>query len=1109
LADGSRPALRDLVAAQSGGALVMNDTQESGLASAILLDQTEDWYKDAIIYQLHIKAYQDANNDGVGDFKGLFQRLDYIADLGVTAIWLLPFYPSPLRDDGYDIADYESINPSYGSMDDFRRFVDEAHRRGIRVITELVINHTSDQHPWFQRARAAPAGSPERDFYVWSDTDEKWPETRIIFLDTERSNWTWDPEAQAYYWHRFYSHQPDLNFDNPEVLKEVLRLMRLWLDMGVDGLRLDAIPYLVERDGTNNENLPETHDVLKKIRAELDANYTGKMLLAEANQWPEDTRPYFGEGDECHMGFHFPLMPRMYMALAQEDRHPVTDILRQTPEIPDGCQWAIFLRNHDELTLEMVTDQERDYMWQFYAADRRSRINLGIRRRLAPLLGNDRRKIELLNGLLFTMPGTPVVYYGDEIGMGDNYYLGDRDGVRTPMQWSADRNGGFSRANPQELYLPTIQDPVYGYEAINVEAQASNAGSLLNWMRRVIAIRRRQKAFGRGTLDFIYPRNRKVLAYIRSYDDEVLLCVFNVSRSAQAVELDLSTYRGRVPVELEGGGSFPPIGDLPYMLTLPPYAFYCFQLVADGAMPEWHQHMPEVLPEFITLTCRESGIGGVLTPANRNQLVRDVLKEFLSLQRWYGSKGERIGSAALGTSPTLPGGYSLSVAEVETARSGAQTYFLPMMTLWGEEHTQFGAPTLSHTLAKLRRTNRVGALVDAASDPGFAESMVAAMKGNLEISEERQVFRAEGTIALEELEYVDTARPLGTEQSNVSIAFADKGILKIYRRLRAGRQPDIEMGRHLTEVAHFPNTPAYLGEATLTIGDDEPMTVAACFAFVPNQGDAWKVMVDALAREIQDRGIEGDNAVETEEDGFPYPLGMAELLGQRTGELHAALATPSSDPAFTTEAVTAEDIAEWAEDARSQAEDAFARLSAFRSDPDVATLLNRREEALALISRLGTVQPSGGKSRIHGDYHLGQVLVAQADFYIIDFEGEPRRNLDERRAKSSPLRDVAGMLRSFDYAAFAAVDRVRSMGTVPTEAEEVAWRWRKHAASRFLGGYTEAMKDVPTMPDNDNLLHLFMLQKAFYEIGYEAANRPDWLSIPVRGVLALLDGERA
>ena len=564
------------------------------------------WYKDAVIYQVHIKSFFDANNDGIGDFPGLISKLDYIADLGVNTVWLLPFYPSPRRDDGYDIADYRGVHPDYGTLADVKRFINEAHQRGLRVITELVINHTSDQHPWFQKARHAKAGSKARDYYVWSDSDQKYAGTRIIFLDTETSNWTWDPVAGQYFWHRFYAHQPDLNFDNPQVIKEVLSVMRFWLDMGIDGLRLDAIPYLIQRDGTNNENLPETHQILKQIRAEIDAHYPDRMLLAEANQWPEDTRQYFGDsdgikGDECHMAFHFPLMPRLYMALAQEDRFPITDILRQTPPIPAHCQWAIFLRNHDELTLEMVTDKERDALWNHYAPDRRARINLGIRRRLAPLMERDRRRIELLNSVLLSMPGTPTLYYGDEIGMGDNIYLNDRDGVRTPMQWSMDLNGGFSRANPASLVLAPITDPLYGYQAVNVEAQALDPHSLLNWTRRLLAVRKQQKAFGRGSLNMLSPRNRRVLAYVREFTDalgntQTIVCVANVSRSAQAVELDLSTWAGRVPVEMLSTQPFPPIGPMPYSLTLAPYGFYWFLLVSENAMPD-HPPQADRLPQ--------------------------------------------------------------------------------------------------------------------------------------------------------------------------------------------------------------------------------------------------------------------------------------------------------------------------------------------------------------------------------------------------------------------------------------------------------------------------------------------------------------------------------
>jgi maltose alpha-D-glucosyltransferase/alpha-amylase len=536
------------------------------------------WYKDAVIYETHVKAFFDSNNDGVGDFRGLTQKLDYLQQLGVTCIWVLPFFPSPLRDDGYDIADYTGVHASYGTLDDFKEFLTAAHDRELQVMVELVINHTSDQHPWFRAARKAAAGSLERDFYVWSETDQKYRDARIIFTDTEKSNWAWDPEAQAYYWHRFFAHQPDLNFDNPAVLREVLNAMRFWLDMGVDGLRLDAIPYLVERDGTNCENLPETHETIKKIRRELDAGYTKRVLLGEANQLPLDVLPYFGNEDECHMAFHFPLMPRIFMALRLEDNHPILDIMSRTPEIPASCQWGLFLRNHDELTLEMVTDDERDYMYLAYSADPRMRLNVGIRRRLAPLMDNNRRRIELMYSILFSFPGTPVIYYGDEIGMGDNIYLGDRNGVRTPMQWSADRNAGFSRANPARLYSPVIIDPVWGYEAVNVEAQEGDSSSLLNWMRNMIELRKLFKVFGRGTLEFLNPGNRKVLAYLRRYEADQILCVANLSRFAQPVELDLSHLEKMTPVEMLGYTEFPAIDGAPYRLSLAPYSFFWFEL---------------------------------------------------------------------------------------------------------------------------------------------------------------------------------------------------------------------------------------------------------------------------------------------------------------------------------------------------------------------------------------------------------------------------------------------------------------------------------------------------------------------------------------------------
>ncbi len=1075
-----------------------------------------DWYKNAVIYQLHIKAFQDSNGDGIGDFAGLKSRLDYIESLGVNTIWVLPFYPSPLRDDGYDISDYRTINPSYGDMRDFRRFVRAAHRRGIRVITELVINHTSDQHPWFQKARRSKPGSAARNFYVWSDTDERYKGTRIIFVDTEKSNWTWDPEAQAFFWHRFYSHQPDLNFDNPKVIEEVLRLMHYWLDMGVDGLRLDAIPYLVEREGTNNENLPETHAVLRTIRAEMEAHYPDRLLLAEANQWPEDTRPYFGEGDECHMSFHFPLMPRMYMALAQEDRHPITDIIRQTPDIPETCQWAIFLRNHDELTLEMVTAEERDYLWRTYAKDARARINLGIRRRLAPLLDNDRRKIELMNALLLSMPGTPVLYYGDELGMGDNYYLGDRDGVRTPMQWSADRNGGFSRANPQALYLPPIQDPVYGFQAVNVEAQQNEASSLLNWTRRMIGVRKQHEAFGRGTLSLLYPRNRKILAYVRRYGEEDILCVANLSRQAQATEIDLSEFRGAVPIELTGGAAFPPVGDLPYMLTLPAYGFFWFLLAKEADAPRWHSEAPDPLPEFVTLTAT----GGLIERAlHGNDLInfqKFALPEFLRHQRWYSGKGATMRSAGITLLGAIEGEPNLLLLATAETSEGPQHYFLPVTVLWGEQNLTFGAPKLSYTLAKVRHGPVLGALIDACRDERFISDLAGAMRAGGEQPALGGTLRFNSSDAFRALDLSGEIRGVGAEQSNVSMLIGDQVMLKIYRRLREGEQPETEVARFLTEVAGYKNTPAFYGSVEYIPEGAPPVALAAAFAFVRNQGDAWGVVLDALERHLEDVALlPRDETGVLPEVEIPYPLNLGATLGLRTAELHAAFATKTDDPAFAAEPIEKADLGEWVDRATAEWEAAFAALQrasglSEETERDIDRLLVAKPALFERLEAVRGLTPSGRKTRIHGDYHLGQVLVAQDDVIIIDFEGEPQRDLAERRKKSSALRDVAGMLRSFDYAAWSALDRVRTrLGQVDGEVESRALGWRDQATREFLAAYWPVAEAANILPADAEarrqLLDLFKIHKAFYEIGYEAANRPAWLSIPVRGLLDIVE----
>jgi maltose alpha-D-glucosyltransferase/alpha-amylase len=689
------------------------------------------WYKDAVIYQVHVKAFFDSTGDGIGDFPGLTSRLDYIQSLGVNAVWLLPFYPSPMRDDGYDIADYRNVHADYGTRREFRSFVREAHRRGIRVITELVINHTSDQHPWFQAARRAAPGSPKRNYYVWSDTDRKFPETRVIFTDTEISNWAWDPVAGAYYWHRFFTHQPDLNHNNPSVVRAVIRVMRFWLDIGVDGLRLDAIPYLCVREGTNNENLPETHAVVKTMRDVVDAHYRNRMFLAEANQWPEDVREYFGDGDECHMAYHFPLMPRMYMAVAQEDRYPITEILAQTPEIPASCQWALFLRNHDELTLEMVTDRERDYMYRIYAADPRMRVNVGIRRRLAPLMDNDPDRIKLLNSLLLSLPGSPIIYYGDEIGMGDNFYLGDRNGMRTPMQWSPDRNAGFSRADPQRLYLPPIMDPIYGYQAVNVEAQSREPSSLLNWMKRLIAVRKAHRAFGRGTFTMLHPGNRKIIAYVREHEDEVILCAANLARSAQPVELDLGRFRGYVPVELLGGAAFPPISEVPYLLTLPGHAFYWFKLAPQAQAPSWHQQ--HVAPGELPVLVLTDGLASffpervgprrsALADTLRRQLERDALPRFLPSQRWFAGRDARIGAVevqAMTEWSTPAGAWLLILVDVALCERPPESYLLPVALAWDRQEDESSRPPALSILARVRQRARTGILYDAIADDAF------------------------------------------------------------------------------------------------------------------------------------------------------------------------------------------------------------------------------------------------------------------------------------------------------------------------------------------------------------------------------------------------------
>lgn len=1066
------------------------------------------WYKDAIIYQLHVKSFFDANNDGVGDFAGLIAKLDYIVELGVNVIWLLPFYPSPRLDDGYDISEYKSVHPDYGSLADARRFIRAAHERGLRVITELVINHTSDQHPWFQRARLAKPGSPHRNFYVWSDNDQLYSGTRIIFIDTERSNWTWDATAGAYFWHRFYSHQPDLNFDNPAVLRAVLGVMRFWLELGVDGLRLDAVPYLIERDGTSNENLPETHAVLKKIRAALDSSFRDRMLLAEANMWPEDTQAYFGEGDECHMAFHFPLMPRMYMAIAQEDRFPITDIMRQTPDIPEACQWAIFLRNHDELTLEMVTDRERDYLWNFYASDRRARINLGIRRRLAPLLERDRRRIELMNSLLLSMPGTPVIYYGDEIGMGDNIFLGDRDGVRTPMQWSPDRSGGFSKADPASLVLPPIMDPLYGFDAVNVEAQARDPHSLLNWMRRILAVRKEHQAFGRGTLRFLYPKNRKAFAYLREHGGEIILCVANLSRSAQAFELELAEFAGRHPVEMLGNSVFPAIGQLTYLLTLPPYGFYWFVLAQSAQPPSWLAEAPEPLPEYVTFVLR-GGADEMVTPQYRREFESNILPPYLAKRRWFGAKDERLDGAHVAFTARIGAAREMALVTVEAAMAsgGTERYQLPLGIGWDDEITTALPQQLA--LARVRRGRRTGFLTDAFALPAFVHELLALLRGRGSVRSTAGLVSFRPTEAFDgvELSPEDPVRWLSAEQSNSSVIVDHKVMLKLFRRLAAGEHPEAEMTRVLTQRG-FRNSPALLGEIVHVPdqGDEEVMAVVQ--AFIPGEGDAWEWTAAYLVRVLDDMSREDVDL----HDQLAIYESFARTLGRRLGEMHAVLAQDSDDEAFAPLSAGPEQVERWLSRIGARLAAAFANLERHRDNLAAEeqalaeSVLARRDQLSRLAERLCRTGEGALLHRVHGDFHLGQVLVASGDVMIIDFEGEPAQPLAERRARDSGWRDVAGILRSLDYA-LAASRRAAAAAGQEGRWDAMATAFRGMIPEALLQAYREATA-APAGEDpggDEALLQLFMLEKAAYEVNYEVGNRPDWLVVPLRGLTELLD----
>jgi maltose alpha-D-glucosyltransferase / alpha-amylase len=1106
------------------------------------------WYKSGAIYEIHVRAFQDSDGDGTGDFRGLTSKLDYLQDLGVMALWLLPFYPSPLKDDGYDISDYCGVHPKYGTLADFKVFLREAHRRGLRVITELVLNHTSDQHPWFQRARRAQPGSRWRDYYVWNDNSEKYKGTRIIFKDTETSNWAWDPVARAYYWHRFYSHQPDLNFDHPEVHQEVFKVLDFWLGLGVDGFRLDAVPYLYEREGTTCENLPETHEFLKQLRKHVDEKYRDRMLLAEANQWPDDAAAYFGagRGDECHMAFHFPLMPRLFMSLRMEDRIPIVDILEQTPPIPETAQWALFLRNHDELTLEMVTDEERDYMYRMYAHIHQARLNLGIRRRLAPLVGNDRKRVELLSALLFSLPGTPVIYYGDEIGMGENIYLGDRNGVRTPMQWSADKNAGFSRANPQSLYLPINLDPENHYEAVNVEVQERNPHSLLWWMKRTISLHKRWKAFGQGMLEFLHPENRKVLVFVRRYQNECILVVANLSRFVQPVEIDLSAFQSLVPVELFGRTEFPPISDKPYFLTLGPHAFYWFALEARTP-PQAEAAGAPVGSEARALLIVDNEWQEILDENNHAQL-EQALRGWLPSRRWFGGKARTIRGVHVEEKvPVLMNGDKafLLFLQVDYLHAEPETYCVPLACALGgmADAVCRDSPSLVLARLTLNRWNQDGVLYDAIANKEFCRALLELIHGRRTMAGVQGELTSMRTLVLRRLQ---TQGPSAlepsiskAEQSNSSIVYGDRLILKFFRRLDAGPNPDLEIARFLT-ARNFPYMPPLAGALEYRSRNEESITVGMLTSFVPGCKDAWEFTLDTLGRfyeRVRTEPVAGAKALLVNTGPMTrLPAGQippqaaemigtylesARLIGERTAALHQVLASETEDRDFAPEPFTAHGQRSLYQSMRNLARHNFQLLSQrLKSLPvDVQAqsvqVLSLESQILTRFRAIYERRLDAARIRYHGDYHLGQLLYTGKDFLIIDFEGEPSLPIGERRLKQSPLRDVAGMIRSFHYAAYAAVQKQADLGTLqPGQRKELeGWArfWSRWVSVVFYSTYCQAAAGAAFLPANHADLQLmmdaFLLRKAVYELGYELNNRPGWAWIPLQTILELVKSE--
>jgi maltose alpha-D-glucosyltransferase / alpha-amylase len=1082
------------------------------------------WFKDAIIYELSVRAFNDSNGDGIGDFPGLIQKLDYLEDLGINTIWLLPFYPSPLKDDGYDVTDYYDVHPDYGTLADFKQFLKEAHRRGIRVITELILNHTSDQHPWFKKAKRSKSGSRSRDFYVWSDTPDKYKEARVIFAEEESTNWTYDPEAKAYFWHRYYRHQPELNFENAEVQLEMIKVVDFWLKMGVDGFRLPSVTFLFEQEGTSSENLPQTHAYLKKLRAHIDKNYKHRILIAEANLWPEDAATYFGNGEECHMNFHYPLMPRLFLALRTEDSYPIVDIMDQTPTTPSNSQWALFLRNHDELGLEMVTEEEKDYLFKAYANDQNTKFNVGIRRRLAPLLNNDRRKIELLYTILLSLPGSPVLYYGDEIGMGDNVYLGDRFGVRTPMQWSMNINAGFSNANPQRLFLPIISDPIYRHESVNVATQEENPSSLLWWMKNVIAMRKRLNIFGRGDIKFIESSNAKILAFARAYEKQRIIVVANLSQFSQAATLNLSEYKDSDITEVFSQNRFMNVEQGDYNITIGPYGYFWFQVDSE--------EKKEKVEASGELPLLKTDVSWERLFDNYNDvrlLERKLLPPFMKKCRWFGGKAKVISKMAIHkVIPLKVEGdtHFLTIIEVDYVQRLPELYFLPLTFVLSDSILERVEYTVQSVVCRGEIQGKPGFIMDSSYDKNFRDFLFTSMQKEIRLRDDENgtlEFNS-GVFAKLDTKEVDS-KILKADQSNTAIIYNDKYFFKFYRKIEKEINPDLEIVRFLTEHTTFQNCPKYAGSVEYKDSEGRTIVFGLLQEKVDNQGDSWGMTVDSVGRYYERvitkaKGLKfprlnNNPAIKFEE----APELMQELigrgfyervvrLGQRTAEMHMALASDSSNPAFAPEPFTANYQRSLYSSLRKLLRDRFSLLESSigklppQSQDLAKEILSMEDKILESFSEVYQVKISALKTRIHGDYHLGQVLFTGKDFVIIDFEGEPGFSFSERRLKKNAFKDVAGMMRSFHYAAFGKLLLNENYREQELDLlEQAAEQWQHYVSRFYLGAYMERIgMGTILSEENDILIRTFLIEKAIYELGYELNARPDWTMVPLRGI---------